>query len=430
MALSAALGRWPDDRGMRLLEVLIHFQTSHFQPDGQFQHIGFESGELSKQALIHNMVPSVSLCAAALMLGERLSGKIRQEIDRAVRKVLATCERFFQPGPNAESCCNQEYCRLWAQLLHMSAFEHSQWHDQVARGLDYMIEHFHVAGLGDDSSSGTLRTLNDPYVIEPAEYYGLMIPPLIEGYRRYGENRYLEQARRLARHCARSSWVDDHGQRRLHRIWYKMDDRWILVREPMLIGGMGLTLASIDQLNQLSPENEWAEFLEQTDRTYAHYQSPAGFFLAASGWQMEQDIIPSTAWQSHDLYHLLLRHGAGSAGSFWEPFFLPLEGAAVVLGCNTVWIEDRTHWTLRGYETCLGACEWIGRKDQARFEIDRPNWMAGDRTVLDPLVLTDLPRFLRTDREIHHVGGRGDLLVLSAQNLPYVGPAVAMNCNV
>ena len=40
------------------------------------------------------------------------------------------------PGEN--SVANQDYCRLWARLVHMDAFGHREWHDPVAAGLDYL----------------------------------------------------------------------------------------------------------------------------------------------------------------------------------------------------------------------------------------------------------------------------------------------------
>lgn len=403
-ALALALKQQPDPRGAELLERLVRFQTSSFQPDGQFAHIGFQCGEMLKFGLIHNVVPCAALSAVA-----GISDILRQEIDQAVRGVLAATDRLHGKDPGEGTCANQEYCRLWARLLHMAAFDHDEWHDSVAAGLDFMIEHFHVRGQPDDECAGTWRSLHDSTILEPAEYYGLMIHPLLMGFQRYGTERYLQEALAIARHCVRSSWVDDRGRRRAHRLWAHADGQWHAIKEPMLIGGFGITLSAMQALLPLQADKEIERFLDEMDATYAAYQSPGGFFLAATGWGSEQDIIPSSAWQSHDLFHFVARHGVGS--DFWETLFTPRRSVDVVFGQSMVWLEDDVHWAVRGYQTANGL-NLVGRKDRAAFAVDIPAWIGSGREADPDLLMPDEPKFLRTDSGIVRIAGRTDVRTL------------------
>jgi hypothetical protein len=418
--LAHALQERPDARGQELLEQLLAFQSVSFQADGQFEHIGFQVGETLKRGLIHSVVPDAALSETALLLGDRLRPTLRDKIDGAVRRNLAACDRLYGPGAHDGSVANQEYCRQWARLLHMEAFQHRTWDDAVLRDLAFLIASLHVRGLPDEQSAGALRVKSDANLIEPAEYYGLMIHPLAPAARRYGEAKYFDAALGLARHVVRSSWADGHGQRRLHRLWQRVDGQWIKIDEPMLIGGMGLTLSAIEALHRLSPDAELARFVTEMDRTYAHYQSPAGFFLAASGWGGEQDIIPSSAWQSHDFYHLLARHGASE--EFWDTLFAPDSRVAVVFGQSLMWMETGPHWKLGGYHTAHGL-ELAGRKDRMRFGIDVPAWIGSGREMPPEYQMPAQPAFLRTDTGIRHLSGRTDIAALSATQRPYIAPA-------
>lgn len=411
VGLARALALEPDADGRALLERLLLFQTSAFQPDGQFAHIGFQCGEMLKGGLIHNVVPCAALAAVAAT-----SDLLRDEIDRAVRSVLATSDRLHGPGPGAHTCCNQEYCRLWARLLHMAAFDHGEWHDDVAAGLDYMIENFHVRGYPDAECVGTRRTQGDTSSLEPAEYYGLMIHPLLLGWQRYGQQRYLEEALAIARHCTRSSWVDDQGQHRAHRLWTQLTGEWRCQREPMLIGGYGLTLSAIQELVRLQPDAELEAFLAAMDVTYVHYQHPAGFFLAASGWGCEQDIIPSSAWQSHDFYHLVARHGAGPG--FWRQLFASFSPVAAVCGPSMIWLEAGQHWAVRGYHWADGL-QLVGRKDRVRFGRDIPAWIGSGREMPGDYQIPDEPKFLRDGDAVFQIGGCTDVAALMVPPLKF-----------
>lgn len=405
-ALALALKQQPDHRGADLLERLVRFQTSSLQADGQFAHVGFQCGEMLKRGLIHNVVPCAALSAVAGM-----SDVLRGEIDQAVRGVLAATDRLHGKEPGEKSCANQEYCRLWARLLHMAAFDHREWHDSVAAGLDFMIERFHVRGQPDDKCVGTWRVLSDRTILEPAEYYGLMIHPLLMGFQRYGTARYLQEALAIARHCARSGWVDGRGRLRAHRLWAKAGGCWHRIQEPMLIGGFGITLSAMQALINLQADAEIERFLIGMDATYAASQSPAGFFLAATGWGSEPDIIPSTAWQSHDLFHLVVRHGVGA--DFWDTLFTPSRSVDAVFGQSMVWLEDDVHWAVRGYHTANGL-NLVGRKDRATFAVDIPAWIGRGRESDPTLLMPDEPKFLRMDSGIIQIAGRRDVRILRA----------------
>lgn len=398
LGLARALQERPDPRGQDLLARLVRFQSHQFQPDGQFAHIGFQVGETLKFGLIHNVVPCAVLASLAPDDG----------VDRAVRSVLAACERYGV-WPDAGSVANQEYTRLWARLAHMQTYRHADWHDAVAAGLDFMIANFHVRGQPDGDCAGTWRVLGDRQTLEPAEYYGLMMHPLLLGFCRYGDRRYLDEALALARHCARSSWVDGGGQRRAHRLWTRITGDWQRLREPMLIGGYGITLSAIQALVRLQPDAELESFLQAMDRTYARYQCAGGMFLAATGWGSEQDIIPSTAWQSHDFFHLVARHGADA--SFWDGVFAEDEAVSAILGTSMLWVEDRTHWAVRGYHWADGL-NLVGRKDRARFHVDIAPWIQSGREAPREFLMVDEPKFLRADDAIRQIAGRRDVHTL------------------
>ena len=291
IGLAMALRQRPDARGRELLERMVRFQATSFQADGQFAHIGFQCGEMLKHGLIHNVVPCAALSAVAGLIEVG-----RDEIDRAVRGVLAATDRLHGSGPGEGTCCNQEYARLWARLLHMKAFDHHEWHASVAAGLDYMIARFHVRGHPDGECVGTVRSQGDTASLEPAEYYGLMIHPLLLGYQRYGKPQYLDEALAIARHCARSSWVDPQGQRRAHRLWTRLTGDWRCLREPMLIGGFGLTLSAIHALLQIQRDDELAQFLTISIRPAFFWRRPGGAANRISSRRQRGRVMTSSIW--------------------------------------------------------------------------------------------------------------------------------------
>jgi len=413
-ALACALHQRPDPRGRELVRRLVAYQINSRQPDGQFDHVGFQCGDTSKSALIHNVVACASLCETVRILGSDFPAELRGAVDRRVREVLEANDQIHGAEANENTCANQEYCRLWARLLHMEVFVHGEWDGLVRRSLDFLLSRMRVPGLPDSESVGCLRHLSDPRCIEPAEYYGLMIFPLLLAGERYGGERYRREASAIARHVVRSAWRDAQGQQRFHRLWYRAKEEWIKSNEPMLVGGMGMTLAAIHTLNRLAPDAELAGFLARADQTYACYQSPRGFFLAATGWDDCRDLIPATAWQSHDLFHLLSRHGASEM--FWEDVCRPFSDLAVVFGRNTMWLETQTHWAVRGYMTAQDR-EWVGRKDRAQFHLDVPRWVSESLTAPADFIIPDEPKFLHADTAFIQISGRTDIVSLNTTGL-------------
>mgnify|MGYP006423263811 CR=1 FL=1 len=417
-ALAEAAARQPAPAALERLETAIAFQCESRQADGQFAHVGFQVGERVQRGLVHTVVPAAALCEAVAVAGARLSAPLIERVERTVREVLEASESIYGEGASGKTVANQEAIRLAARLQHMAVFDHAAWDNRVRADLAFLAEHFHVPGVPDGESAGCLRSMPNPDALEPAEYYGLIIKPLVLAGRRYGAPEYLDQAMRLARHVVRSAWADPQGRRRVHRTWRRLGGAWTRVCEPMLLAGIGLTLEAIADLLTDRPDAECEAFLTGMERTYARAQSPAGMLLAATGWRGEQDIIPATAWQSHDLLYLLRRHGVPD--NFEAAIEAPDPRAAAVLGHHMLWLETDRHWALDGPET-LQRLRLRGRKDHPHFELMLSAWVAGGPP--DPaMVMENPPRFFATDDRIVHVGGREDLALLNASGLAYEGP--------
>jgi len=93
IGLATALRQRPDPCGQELLKRMAQFQSTSFQPDGQFAHIGFQIGELVHEGLIHNVVPCVALAIAAPT----------EQTDRAIRQVLTACDTRSGAWPGENS---------------------------------------------------------------------------------------------------------------------------------------------------------------------------------------------------------------------------------------------------------------------------------------------------------------------------------------
>ncbi|MAS37821.1 MAG: hypothetical protein CL610_27750 [Anaerolineaceae bacterium] len=416
--MSHALAKQPHAEGAALLSRLIQFQTSSFQPDGQYAHIGFQVGELLNFGLIHNAITNLSLGLAALNGREYLPDADIQSIRQAVLKNMEACQRYGGGRATHNATANQDYARLWGKLVFQQAFDDRRWYDEIPQDLDFMIEHFHVGGFPDDECVATYRSLNDLSAVEPAEYYGLMICPLVMAYEVYGDQKYLDQAGRICRHVARSAWQDERGHIRFHRMWYQRDGHWIKNRQPMLIAGMGDSLEGIHAYLQHMPDPELEHFLKRCDETYAHYQNARGYFASATGWQSEVDIAPSTAWHAHDFRYLTRRQSVDTA--FWERFFAPYEKMSVLLGDQCLWFEYGDYWQIRDY-FWQDVYALLGRKDEVTFGRDMV-WIGGDRALPVHYQCPDAPVFLRTDDAIYLVSGDEEQIDLtSVAALPYRG---------
>lgn len=411
--LAEAIAQRPDPRAKALLERLVHFQSTTFLPDGQYDHIGFNAGEICKRGLIHNAVPNLSLGLTALYARDWLSPKLLDQIRAAIiRNMEIGCLPYGKNGrPDAGAVANQDYARIWGKLLFTKAFDDKRWYDSTREDIEYMIKSFHIGGIPDADSAGTLRILGIKDILEPSEYYGLMICPLLLAAEIYGEERYLVEAGKMCRHVARSQWIDERGFTRCHRMWFYHAGRWHLNKGPMLIGGMGDSLEGIQRYVRLRPDAELEAFLAACDRTYAGYQHPRGFLVSGTGWQSEIDVCPSTGWQSHDFRHLVHRHGIDA--NFWDAFFAPDQRTSVLLGDQCVWIEQNQHWVIGDY-LWQPVFNLVGRKDAVRFGVDMPDWIEGGWHPPKDYKMPDRPVFIKTDDYIKLWTGSWDRIAVAS----------------
>ncbi|MER6976324.1 hypothetical protein ABT317_04535 [Streptomyces carpinensis] len=401
-AWAQALARNPDERALAMLRNVLRHQATRVQPDGQFRHIGFQVGESATSGLIHNAVGALGLLLALDHARHLLPDHEVADALRAVRRNLDACRIYGGGRPGRTGTCNQEYARVWVKLLYSELSDDTEFVKEIPEDLDTLIELFHHRGVPDDSSSGTFRTVEDRErggILEPAEYYGLMIVPLVLGARRYGRADFLDEARRLARHVARSAWTDTEGATRYHRYWYVKDGRTHKTDTPMLIAGMGLTLHGIDAVLAEGADGELTDFVTRCLATYARYQTPAGYFASASGWHTEADLAPSTAWHAHDLMFLVARLGV--TDDFWERTFAAWDRQSVLVSDRAYWAEHGPHWCIRSPLTA-GDLFIYGRKDRAVFAREFFSWT--DREPLpEELRYPEVPEFFVANDGIHRV---------------------------
>lgn len=417
-SLATMLNQSADDEAAVLLDRMCAFQATSLQPSGQYRYIGFESGETSRNALIHNAITNVSL-AMTVLIGRRwLKEDTIEQIRQTILSNHEACMHFGGGRAGEKATCNQDYARIWGKLLFREAFQDHRWDVEIVEDLAYMIDHFHRRGMPDADSGGTARYLGDQDALEPTEYYGLMIMPLVMAARLFGNQRYADEAGAICRHVARSAWTDDAGQTRFHRLWYRRGEQWYKMDEPMLIAGMGLTLLGIHTYTQLVPDAELTAFLDQCDATYAHYQTEGGFFVSASGWSHEANIVPSTSWHTHDFLYLITRHGLPA--DFWTEWTQPVP-RTVLLGDDAIWIENGDHWTIADYywQDIYGL---LGKKSATKFYRNIPDWTLCDRVPPPDFAFPDRPVFLRADEGIYlRTPSAESYHIRSVSSLPYLG---------
>ncbi|WP_054023569.1 hypothetical protein [Bacillus sp. FJAT-28004] len=421
--LMAAFSRIAAEQWNPMLEEqvmqMIHFQTTRFQEDGQYKHIGFQVGEMLNQGLIHNMMPNVALGLTAINGRSWLPAEALESIRRAILHNMNACDAIY-PFKKTRCISNQEYCRLWGKLLFQSAFPDSPWPCDIQSELDFMIEHFHISGIPDQDCEATYRYLGDSTVIEPAEYYGLMIAPLVLAYECFGDAKYLNHAGALCRHVVRCAWRDHREQKRFHRMWLPSGTEWRKMNGPMLIAGMGMSLYGIERYLEHKNDEELALFLQECDETYAYYQTPRGYFASATGWQNEADVAPSSAWHTHDFYYLLNRHGFEE--NMADRLMKPYRSISVLLGDQCMWVEDGEHWAINDYYW-QDVHKLIGRKDEAIFGRD-VGWVGGERALPKHFLFPNQPVFVKTDEGIYLKAdpkGSEEIDVSNIAALPYLG---------
>lgn len=416
--LAAMLSKQYHAEAADLLKRMIDFQISAKRENGHYQHIGFETGRMGTVALIHNAAPNIFLTMTAHYGKSFLDEDTLDKIKKCVFDNLEACRDFSGGRPAAGGTCNQEYARVWAKLLFMRTFGERHWMDELQEDLDFLIQHYHVAGLPDEDCEGTLRVIHEPDWVEPAEYYGLMISPLVLAYETFGEPRYLKRALSVARHVVRSAWRDAHGQTRFHRFWFRRGGQWEMQAEPMLIAGMGHSLYGILQCLSYEHDPELSAFLNACEQTYAYYQHPRGFFVSATGWGNEIDIIPSTAWHSHDFQYLCERTIPDE--SFWPRFFEKQNKLSVLLGEDAIWFEDGEHWMVGEYfwTDLYSLC---GRKDEEEFYRNIPDWLSKERGI-PASFQWQVPAFMKTDTGIYRMPGTDTPVeIMSISKKPFLG---------
>jgi hypothetical protein len=378
-----------------LLKRALSFQLESRQPNGEFAHIGFQVGEALTGGLIHNVVPCVSLLLALKELSQVHRETYEARIISVVSEVLAACDQYG-PRASADSCANQEYTRQWARLLLSAATNRLDFAEMALGDLDFLGSKFLVPGLPDEASSGCLRGLANPDVIEPAEYYGLMIEPLLLAHQLTENPLWLAQALALSRHVARSSWVDKAGMRRFHRLYYRPPEGpYTRIAEPMLIAGMGVTLEAIRKCAARANDAGLANFVTNCHRTLAHYQHPSGFFLSATGWNSEVDLVPSTAWHSHDAWHLLNALDVVLPKIEIAGLDAPV---SLLLGLSCFYAECGPHWRIGDYLT-EDTYSLLGRKDHIHFGRDMV-WVGGPRSLPDNYAFPHALSILKTDTNL------------------------------
>ncbi|WP_308635324.1 hypothetical protein [Paenibacillus silvisoli] len=429
-ALVLLLKERRNDEWLRRLLQMIKFQTSSFQEDGQYAHIGFQIGESVQFGLIHNAITNVSL-GLTMQFGETfLPGESKDEIRLAMERSFEVMERIYpfdkaysQGRATGRAICNQEYARLWGKLLHLRAFGGNEsLRASLRKQLDTLNGRFLFSGLPDKECDAAYRYAADEASTEPAEYYGLMIGPLVLAYELFGEQRYLLHAGALSRHVARSAWRDKAGYLRMHRVWYHSGSRWAKLDEPMLIAGMGFTLFAVEQYVRHVPDAELGDYLIECDRTYAAYQNQRGYFASATGWNNEADVAPSTAWHSHDFLYLAARYEAD--GQIWDELNDQAAGSqtSVLLGSTCIWMERGQHWSITDYFG-RDVYQLIGRKDENRFGREM-GWVGGERALPAHFAFGPKPAFMKTNDGTYLMQSQTEASELHLSNVadvPYLG---------
>ncbi|HIZ35088.1 MAG TPA: hypothetical protein H9815_04875 [Candidatus Ruania gallistercoris] len=418
---ATALARRPDDRAKVLWRSMMLFQARRVQPDGQFRHIGFQVGESATSGLIHNMAGCLGLLEGLRVAGDLLPAAEVTEILAAVRRNLDACRRYGGGRPSPEGTVNQEYARVWAKLRYTELSEDPVYADELEDDLDSLVQLAHLSGVPDADCVATYRQPADRAeggILEPAEYYGLMIVPLVLGARRFDRPDLREEAFGIARHVVRSAWGDERGQTRFHRYWYVRGEFRRRTSTPMLIAGMGLSLYGMDELLADRDDPELSDFLEQCLRTYAAYQSPAGYFASATGWHNEADVAPSTAWHAHDLMFLVRHQDTPTA--FWDEVFAPRQRQSVLLSDRAIWAEHGEHWSIQSPLTA-GDLSIFGRKDLDTFGRTFFAW-TDKEPLAEELTYPEAPVFFVADEGIYRIDDSNrptDVTVIGDR--PYLG---------
>jgi hypothetical protein len=403
-AVAQLLAVQPDKRATQVWRQMMWYQSHALQADGQYRHVGFQVGESATTGLIHNATGSLGLLLGLRHARHLLDEAEAEHIVAVVRENLQALHTFGGGRPDEDGTCNQEYARVWVKLLLAEVTGDDSELAEIREDLDTLIDRHHLRGVPDEDSSGTFRQAADRGpggILEPAEYYGLMIAPLVLGHQRFGDPRYLDEAVRLCRHVARSAWTDDEEQTRFHRYWYVAPGSTLKSDTPMLIAGMGLTLHGMREVCRVVPDTELDAFVARCRETYAHYQTPAGYFAAATHWGTEADVAPSTAWHAHDLLFLADDEAEALGADFWARVHEVDDRQSVLMTSRAVWAEHGAHWCVRSPLTA-GDLHLYGRKDRATFGREFFAWTDKEPLPTE-LHYPEAPLFLETNDGMYRV---------------------------
>lgn len=327
----------------------VRYVLTTFMANERWDCCGAELGRRYNDAPVDNFLQDLSLSYYARTAAHVLTAEEKARIGELVRRNLESYLREAgRPGEQGHvlvSTVNQDCAGLWAMGEWMQTFgPDERWRDLLLRGLHTHIREHMITGLPDAESGGMLRATNLPDYIEPAEYYGVILPAYLHGWRLSGDEVLLQAAVKMARHVMRHAWRDNRGCLRLHRTCDRVQGKWRVSQSPMLVAGGGLFLRALRELAAVAPLPEAAPFLAAMDATLAHYQNDYGFIVAATEWHDDYDLICGTVWEAHDLAYLGAR--VADTAVFQTALESPAPDLGIVIGWHDLWVESARQWSL------------------------------------------------------------------------------------
>lgn len=353
----------------------VRFVLGTFLPGDRWDNCGAELGRRFNAAAVDNFLQDLSLAYYARVAGDTLEPAERARIGECIRRNLESYLREAgapeRDGHVLVGTVNQDCAGLWAMAEWMETFgTDARWRDLLVRGLRAHLRAHLVVGLPDAESGGLLRASSLPDYIEPAEYYGVILPAYVHGWKLTGDRAFLDAAATMARHVMRNAWRDDRGCLRLHRTCDRVKGQWRVSQAPMLVAGGGLFLRVLRELAALTPLPEAEAFLAGMDATVAHYQNEYGFIVAATEWHDDYDLICGTVWEAHDLAYLGSR--VTDAGAFAAAVDAPPPDLGIVIGWHDLWVENARQWALvRPWSYGFG---YAGDKHGMEAAVSAPAW--------------------------------------------------------
>lgn len=353
----------------------VRYVLTTFMDNERWDCCGAEFGRCYNDAAVDNFLQDFSLCYYVRVAGDSLDGadkdRVRDLVRRNLETYLRTAGRPESDGHLLVTTVNQDCAGIRAMAEWMLAFgEDPAWRDLVLRGLHTHLREHLVNGLPDAESSGFLRASNLPDYIEPAEYYGIILPAFLLGYRMSGDQALLDAAVRSTRYVIRNAWRDDRGCLRLHRTCDRVKGAWLYTKAPMLVSGTGLVLRAVREATALTPLPEAEAFLAEMDATLAHYQNDYGFIVAATEWHDDYDLICGAVWEAHDLAYLGSR--VTDVAAFQAALAEPAPDLGIVIGWHDLWMENATQWSL--HRPWTYGMSYSGHKHGMEAVIDAPDW--------------------------------------------------------